>query len=188
MKSIVVDDFFEDITEVYNHVKSIKTYDCENYPKDSDTDTFISNGKAYEAKIDWPGYRSDQLAGKDDWLLEKFSQGFKKHFTGLIRGQFNLHMFSHLRLEKDNETDFIHKDLPHTYSMLIYLSPTNLNSGTDLYNENKEMVNSFKFVQNRAIIFNSGYYHKAINNHGNDLDDGRLTLNIFMDVPEMSQQ
>ena len=85
-------------------------------------------------------------------------------------------------------SDFIHKDLPHTYSMLIYLSPTNLNSGTDLYNENKEMVNSFKFVQNRAIIFNSGYYHKAINNHGNDLDDGRLTLNIFMDVPEMSQQ
>jgi hypothetical protein len=50
------------------------------------------------------------------------------------------------------------------------------------------MVNSFKFVQNRAIVFDSGYYHKAINNHGNDVNDGRLTLNIFMDVPEVNQQ
>jgi len=172
LKSIVIDNYFEDINEVYNHVKSIKTFDSKNYPNDSNVNT---------AKIDWPGYRSNQLAGKDDWLLEKFSQGFRKHLTGLITGQFQLHMFSHLRLDKHNETDFIHKDSPHMYSMLVYLSPTNLNSGTDLYNENDEMITSFKFVQNRAVLFSSSYKHRAINNHGTDVNNGRLTLNIFMD-------
>ena len=67
------------------------------------------------------------------------------------------------------------------YSMLVYLSPTNLNSGTDLYNENDEMITSFKFVQNRAVLFSSSYKHRAINNHGTDVNNGRLTLNIFMD-------
>ena len=116
LKSIVVDNFFENIDEVYNHVKKIETYDWKNYPKELE---------APEGTIiEWPGYRSTQLAGKDDWLLEKFSQGFKEHFTGLIRGQV---------------------------------------------------------VQNRAVLFSSSYKHRAINNHGTDVNNGRLTLNIFMD-------
>ena len=173
LKSIVVDNFFENIDEVYNHVKKIETYDWKNYPKELE---------APEGTIiEWPGYRSTQLAGKDDWLLEKFSQGFKEHFTGLIRGQVGLHIFSHLRLDEHNEKNFIHTDVPHMYSMLVYLSPTNLNSGTDLYNENDEMITSFKFVQNRAVLFSSSYKHRAINNHGTDVNNGRLTLNIFMD-------
>ena len=83
--------------------------------------------------------------------------------------------------DEHNEKDFIHTDVPHMYSMLVYLSPTNLNSGTDLYNENDEMIASFKFVQNRAVLFSSSYKHRAINNHGTDVNNGRLTLNIFMD-------
>ena len=67
------------------------------------------------------------------------------------------------------------------YSMLVYLSPTNLSSGTDLYNENDEVINSVKYVQNRALVFSSSYKHKAVNNHGTDINNGRLTLNIFMD-------
>jgi len=54
LKSIVIDNYFEDINEVYNHVKSIKTFDSKNYPNDPNVNT---------AKIDWPGYRSNQLAG-----------------------------------------------------------------------------------------------------------------------------
>ncbi len=172
LKSIVIDNFFEDINEIYNYVKTLETFNSKNYPNDPNVNT---------AKIDWPGYRSNQLAGKDVWLTNKFGNAFRKHLTGLITGQFQLHMFSHLRLDEHNEADFIHNDSPHIYSMLVYLSPTNLNSGTNLYNENDEMITSFKFVQNRAVLFSSSYKHKAINNHGTDVNDGRLTLNIFMD-------
>jgi len=172
LKSIVIDNFFEDINEIYNYVKTLETFNSKNYPNDPNVNT---------AKIDWPGYRSNQLAGKDLWLTNKFGNAFRKHLTGLITGQFQLHMFSHLRLDEHNEADFIHNDSPHIYSMLVYLSPTNLNSGTNLYNENDEMITSFKFVQNRAVLFSSSYKHKAINNHGTDVNDGRLTLNIFMD-------
>ena len=172
LKSIVIDNFFEDINEIYNYVKTLETFNSKNYPNDPKVNT---------AKIDWPGYRSNQLAGKDVWLTNKFGNAFRKHLTGLITGQFQLHMFSHLRLDEHNEADFIHNDSPHIYSMLVYLSPTNLNSGTNLYNENDEMITSFKFVQNRAVLFSSSYKHKAINNHGTDVNDGRLTLNIFMD-------
>ena len=172
LKSIVIDNFFEDINEIYNYVKTLETFNSKNYPNDPNVNT---------AKIDWPGYRSNQLAGEDVWLTNKFGNAFRKHLTGLITGQFQLHMFSHLRLDEHNEADFIHSDSPHIYSMLVYLSPTNLNSGTNLYNENDEMITSFKFVQNRAVLFSSSYKHKAINNHGTDVNDGRLTLNIFMD-------
>ena len=125
LKSIVIDNYFEDINEVYNHVKSIKTFDSKNYPNDPNVNT--------------------------------------------------------ARLDEHKEIDFIHKDEPHMYSMLVYLSPTNLSSGTDLYNENDEVINSVKYVQNRALVFNSSYKHKAVNNHGTDINNGRLTLNIFMD-------
>ena len=172
LKSIVIDNFFEDINEIYNYVKTLETFNSKNYPNDPNVNT---------AKIDWPGYRSNQLAGEDLWLTNKFGNAFRKHLTGLITGQFQLHMFSHLRLDEHNEADFIHNDSPHIYSMLVYLSPTNLNSGTNLYNENDEMITSFKFVQNRAVLFSSSYKHRAINNHGTDVNNGRLTLNIFMD-------
>tara|TARA_R110000772_G_scaffold241842_1_gene354191 strand:- start:313 stop:840 length:528 start_codon:yes stop_codon:yes gene_type:complete len=172
VKLIVIDNFFKDLNKVYNHVKSIETFDSKNYYNDPGLDT---------SKIEWPGYRSQQLHGKDEWLLKQFGESFREHLSGLIKGEFLLNMFSHLRLDKDNATDFIHVDLPHTYSMLVYLSPTNLQSGTNLYNNNEELINSIKFVQNRAVVFSSSYKHSAINNHGTNIENGRLTLNIFMD-------
>ena len=38
-----------------------------------------------------------------------------------------------------------------------------------------------KFVQNRIVMFDSSIPHMAWNNHGNDLTDGRLTINGFCD-------
>ena len=50
--------------------------------------------------------------------------------------------------------------------MLVYLSETNLQSGTSLYDENDKLITDVKFIQNRALIFDSRYSHAAINNHG----------------------
>ena len=39
------------------------------------------------------------------------------------------------------------------------------------------MVN---FVQNRGLFFTHGTHHQAINNHGTNKEDGRLTLTYFL--------
>ena len=74
----------------------------------------------------------------------------------------------------------IHQDWPNDdYSMLVYLSPTNLKSSTRLYDDKNNMIDEIKCVQNRALIFDSKYYHTAYGSYGTNVDDGRLTLNAF---------
>ena len=87
--------------------------------------------------------------------------------------------FIHLRREEDNEKDFIHQDF-FNFSSLIYLSKTNLNSGTYLYDKEKNIINDFKFVKNRLIMYSSEYFHMGYGHHGTDIDNGRLTLNSFI--------
>ena len=93
---------------------------------------------------------------------------------------YNISAQLHLRLNIDNEKDWIHKDDEYIYSILIYLSDTNLKSGTYLYDENENIINDIKFVKNRLIMFSSQYKHKGYGYYGTNIDDGRLTLNIFV--------
>ena len=62
---------------------------------------------------------------------------------------------------------------------IVNLSKTNLKSGTILYDKDDNIITESKFVQNRAILFDSRYRHMATTNYGNNIDNGRLTLNAF---------
>ena len=67
------------------------------------------------------------------------------------------------------------------FAFLIYLSDTNLDSGTKMYlsvDEDKEtcLVN---FVQNRFVMYDANLPHSAYGNYGKNLSDGRLTINGF---------
>ena len=97
----------------------------------------------------------------------------------LYNNKFLMKAHIHLRLEEDDEKDWIHKDQSFA-SILIYLSETNLLSGTCLYDESKNITNTINFVQNRAFLFNGKTNHMALNNHGTDINNGRLTLNCFI--------
>ena len=92
-------------------------------------------------------------------------------------------MCVHLRTEDDDELDYIHRDTGFDWAFLIYLSESNLKSGTKFYkaeNSDKEDDNVFvKFEQNRIVLFDSTVPHMAYSNHGKDLNDGRLTINGF---------
>ena len=76
----------------------------------------------------------------------------------------------------------ITKDWPHKdssrYALIVYLSKTNLNSGTVFYNDKREVITDISFVNNRAILFNGQIPHKSKLNYGED-SDIRLTLNGF---------
>ena len=83
------------------------------------------------------------------------------------------------RLDEDNKKDWIHTD-PDDYTMIVFLSKTNLKSGLNIYDENEQVTQNIKFLQNRAVIFNSKQYHKSSLNYGDNIDNGRLTLNCFI--------
>ena len=50
----------------------------------------------------------------------------------------------------------------------------------NIYDENEQVTQNIKFLQNRAVIFNSKQYHKSSLNYGDNIDNGRLTLNCFI--------
>ena len=130
--------------------------------------------------ISWPGKRSEDLKFSNKFFTGLFLNEFRNKFNNFFESHYDFKIYTHLRVEEDNKGEFIHKDSPDAdYSMLVYLSQTNLASGTSLYDHNDKLITDVKFIQNRALIFDSRYSHAAINNHGTGIEDGRLTLNIF---------
>jgi len=130
----------------------------------------------------WYGRRSYNLVEEDKLLnaliLDEIS--FKHIFH---RPVTMIDSYIHLR-SKNTQDDYIHVD-PADFSLIIYLSPTNLTSGTKFYTTLEETdiekeTMFVKCVQNRAVLFHSGIAHAAYKNFGEDINDGRLTLNAFL--------
>ncbi len=169
MKHIIVDNFFENFNYIENSFKEIKMYNKKEY---------MSKFQTIE---DWPGKRSYVLNLENTFLFNLFVREFDIKFNNPFNGiNTNIKSHIHLRVKKDGSKDWIHRDSAMSnYTCLIFLSKTNLDSGTNIYSENKEIITSVKFVQNRAVLFDSNYLHSAFGHYGNDVNDGRLTLNAF---------
>jgi hypothetical protein len=166
INTIIVDNFFDNYEFIKESFKNIKMYDNEEYNKQ-----FEENGK-------WPGVRSQDIYDSNKFLWNLIVKEFEEKFNNPIKGRkYRFKCYTHLRFE--NSEDWIHKD-PCYATLMIYLSDTNLKSGTCLYNENKQLTNTINFVQNRAVLFNSQTNHMSLNNYGTDITNGRLTLNCFV--------
>ena len=185
---IVIDNFFTpgELNLVTEEVKKLEFYDTLSHPE----------SESAEEIPNYPGIRTDKLR-KVHPLLNSFIIR-KIERSGATFGQrpWTQNQYAHLRLEKDNAGEYIHQDLDD-WAYLIYLSETNLDSGTKMYESVKSApfikMSSFsekdkskdkehtlvKFVQNRIVMFDSLIPHMAWNNHGNDMSDGRLTINGF---------
>ena len=164
MKTFIVDDFFPKLPDVSN----IKLYDSSKLYE-------IQQNK--KGKYNWPGIRSEDLSIVKPDLLNYFVETFNKKINLFPR--FRASVVIHLKVKKDNVIDEIHTDEDADYSLVLNLSKTNLKSGTILYDKDDNIITESKFVQNRAILIDSRYRHMATTNYGNNIDDGRLTLNAF---------
>ena len=190
MRVMVVDNFFENFNIIQDEFKKIPRFTADKHPELSG----ISKEQQY-----WPGERSEDLKFSNKFLTGLFIKEFQDKFSGFFPERYDFKLYTHLRLEEDNVKDFIHRDSPDAhYSMLVYLSQTNFNSGTKLYepffekkgveqsdepgsapHTEENMTNDIKFVQNRALMFDSFFPHRSIGCYGDNEDNGRLTLNIF---------
>ena len=162
----VLFDFLPYVKSIYPLTKQLKFYNDKEF-----TDKF-------KKRATWPGVRTSDLNESCPFLyihtLTLLQKAIKLKYTEYER----IEMYCHLRLEEDDSKDWIHTDVSDT--ALIYLSPTNLNSGTDFYDDQENTVASVKFIQGSCVFFKSGIKHRSIGNHGHNMEDGRMTLNVFM--------
>jgi len=166
MKLIQEENFFPNLNFILPEIKKIKLYSAEEFEK-------VENKKG-----NWPGLRS-RFLGTTNPIFHEYIISLIHQKQLLEKGLWQIASFIHLRLKEDDSKDWIHKD-PDDFAALIYLSKTNLNSGTYLFDDNKNLINDIKFVSNRFIMYDGKYNHKGYGHHGNSIEDGRLTINLFL--------
>ena len=174
MDAVVINNFFDNFQNIKEEFKKIPLLTLDEINK-------INISKEYATET-WPGKRSENLANINPFLFNLiFKELYSK--TNLFNNlKIEMESSIHLRLSNDNNGEFIHSD-PCDYTLMVYLSDTNLKSGTALYPPNGDISDVMtNFVQNRAFLFRGFIRHMAIHNYGNNIEDGRLTLNNFIYV------
>lgn len=169
LNTMIIDNFFDNFELLEPEFKKIPIYEQKDFPEDIPKD------------ILWPGKRSLQLGRTHPfiWQLTNKEIQTKCGNERLIHTKWKMSVNIHLRLAEDDEKDYIHTD-PDDWTMIVFLSETNLKSGLSIYNNDNEETQNIKFVQNRAVIFNGRQPHRSSLNYGDNIDNGRLTLNCFI--------
>ena len=155
-------DNFIDSTTLFPKIRQLKFFD------------------KISSKGQWPGFRTKDLKNSCTEIFNEIKESIKKLELPFLKNT-TFKMYAHVRLKKDNQNDFIHTDTANNtiYSGLIYLNKTNLDSATLFYDEKDNIIHGVKYVQDRLVIFSSAYRHMSFNNFGDDIDNGRVTLNLF---------
>ena len=158
----IKENFFDDINFIIEQSQKVKYF--------SDKELSFETGNLNS----WPGVRSaafDQSPPLQDLVTYQVN---KKFNIGKVSPVY----FFHKRTKDDNQRDWIHKDAS-PLALIVYLSKTNLKSGTTFFTESHEqIILDVGFVQNRAILFNGSMPHASKLNYGMG-EDCRLTLNGF---------
>ena len=160
----IVDNFLDFPEEYYELCKGLKYYNQEDFKKV----TGVYNN--------FPGLRTNYLHIDYPFLYYSVLAYIKNKFELNLNPYQNIS--AHAQMRFDDSEDWIHTDFGHT--VIIYLSPTNLQSGTGFYNVDNKQTAMINFVQNRGLFFTHGTIHQAENNHGIDKENGRLTLTYFL--------
>lgn len=160
----VVNKFFTLYSnDYYLLAKQLKFYAIDEFKK-------ISG----HTHVDFPGKRTTQL--KD------CAPFFYINLVNLCYERFNVKLepldgvYCHARFAND-KPDWIHTDNART--IIVFLSDTNLNSGTCFYDDADQQTMDVGFVHNRAVMFDGNIAHKSKENYGSTIDDCRMTINIF---------
>ena len=168
MKLIQEENFFPNLNFILPEIKKIKLYSQEEFEK-------LENQKS-----SWPGFRSRHL-GTTNPIFHEYILSLIDQKKLLNKGVWEISSYVHLRLKKDSSKDWIHKDF-NCLTALIYISETNFDSGTYLFDEYNNLINDIKFVNNRFIMYDGDYRHRAYGNYGDSIENGRLTINLFIKI------
>jgi hypothetical protein len=165
---VVIDNFFNDFALLAGVVKEIPVFAHKDHPEPMRKNEF------------WPGKRSSDLIHANPFFCALYLETLRTKLG--VNRSFNFSMYTHLRTKDTDEKDFCHQD-DCFVSGLVYLSDTNLKSGTAFYDRlDGDVITTVNFVQNRAVFFKGDLWHRTFGAHGESMTDGRLTLNSFIFV------
>lgn len=157
-------NLFEYTDQIYEHCKTLKFYNKKEFENN------------FGKESHWPGLRSNSLFEVSPILYCHVLTLLKVKNIDLSQYK-EINGYCHLRF--DNEDDWAHVDSSDT--IIIYLSPTNLNSGTKFYSDDgKFEIAKTNFIQNACVYFKGNIVHSSFGNHGESIENARMTLNFFM--------
>ena len=169
MKSIVIDNFFEDPYSVIDFANK-QTY-------------YARQGEQY-----YEGKRTPNILDIDEKFFSEVSTKIIYHYfdqtkTYAIQGNLNFHKSSTSDMEDPNWLSGpIHKDDGFITSCIVYLTPdAPMDSGTQIYREvDNEFVPDITYYNkfNRMIMFPGEVPHAAMSLSGGDKE--RLTMLFFL--------
>lgn len=167
MQYIIIDNFFPHLYGIVDELKNREHFDKSHHPEDN--------------AGNWPGKRSLNYAESDPILTHLFLTLAE---NALPKWE-SFSLYTHWRFASDANSDWVHYD-GGLCTGLVYLSNTNLNSGTQFWsddpnhNKNAQVILDVPFVQNRFVLFFGNPAHCSKMNYGTNEDDGRFTMNLFM--------
>jgi len=162
----IIYNFFNFHQNIYNICKKLEFYNCDDFKK------------SFGGDNNWPGKRTQNLIDYN-YALYTHIMSFLNLNMIPTEDYKKVTAYCHVRFSKDKDIDWVHEDPCDT--AIIYLSPTNLESGTSFFATDKQTeISNVKFIQNTCIFFNQGLQHQSVGNHGQDINDARMTLNVFM--------
>jgi hypothetical protein len=175
---IVVDSFFEDPESIVELALKQKFYTVEDNPNN-----YKDNQSDLNKPISYLGARTlslNEILDKKECykinnkILSVFSLDIPNNCDISINADISC--LFHALFEEDKYDDkWIHQDSV-LYAGIIYLNK-NLESETYGTLLNGEII-PYKF--NRLILYRADSLHAPMNGYGKEIDDSRLTLNIFI--------
>ena len=165
--SIILENFFNNFKSLEPEFKKIELHSREWHEQRQGHELY------------WPGKRSEKLSVVSPFLHELIRLNLLYHLGYLPYFQTNwtFEGYLHLKTENDNKGESIHRD-PSAYSGMIYLTDSTLGE-TCLFDERDNPTVRVYPVKNRLFLFPGDVDHGAINNYGDNIDNGRLNLILF---------
>lgn len=157
------DNLFSNIQMVRAASLRVPLYTCAEY------------NQQFAREEDWPGQRSNLLSESAPELNDAIHRAVN---SIPFFQQLKFHTFVHFR-GADAE-DWIHQD-HEALAGIIYINPTNVESGTRIYNQQQQIITDCKYVQNRLVMYSGGHLHQGYGHFGSDPIKGRTTINLFLD-------
>ena len=160
------DNLFQNIQLIRMACLRVPLYQCADY------------NERFQRQEDWPGERSNLLSESAPDLDSAIHQAI--HTIPFFQG-LKFKTFVHFRGE--GSEDWVHMD-QEPLAGIIYINPTNVESGTRIYNTDQQMITDVKYVQNRLLMYSGGYLHSGYGHFGDTPADGRTTINLFLDMSQ----
>lgn len=164
----IIDNFFSVYSrDYYLFAKQLTFHEPPKYKELMGFDT---------KHVDFPGRRTLQLSKESPFFYLNIVNNVYDRFGIKLNDQAGV--YCHVRFENDRD-DWIHTDKGKT--ILVFLSETNLDSGTCFFDNNNNLTDNISFIHNRAIMFDGNIKHMSKKNYGSSVEDGRMTINIFIE-------